>query len=69
MEYAKKFHIEEKVQEYYGDIMMKTPEQLKGAIRNLQRRKESMHRKSADFYVLKVSLNVFLFPRTRTDLF
>ena len=49
--------------------MMKTPEQLKGAIRNLAKKKESMHRKSCRFLCLNVSLNVSLFLRTRIDLF
>ena len=49
--------------------MMKSPEQLKGALRNLAKQKESMHKNSFRFLCLNVSLSVFLFLRTKTNLF
>ena len=48
---------------------MKTPEQLKGAIRNLAKEKEYMRRKFYKFSCLNVLLNAFPFLRIRTALF
>lgn len=49
--------------------MMKTPEQLKGAIRSLAKKKGIHAQEVLQIFMFERIIELFLFLRTRTDLF